>query len=97
MNTDKANKYLDSYQINDRDVFDSQDNKHDLANLLEEFKQESLAEEIEKAKKEAKIEVLQELDDYLENEEYCFLNKGLLDFANKMKLKIKELKNLNNE
>ena len=42
MNTEKAKKFLESYQINERSVYDKKDNEHLLDCLLEEYHQEQL-------------------------------------------------------
>jgi hypothetical protein len=42
MNTEQANRYLDGFQINDRSIYDSQDNEHPLDCLLEDYHQEQL-------------------------------------------------------
>lgn len=42
MNTDNANRYLDSMQINDRSVWDNKDNEHPLDFMLEDYHQEQL-------------------------------------------------------
>ena len=42
MNTEQANRYLDGFQINDRSIYDSQDNEHPLDCVLEDYHQEQL-------------------------------------------------------
>ena len=42
MNTEQANRYLDGFQINDRSIYDSQDNEHPLDCILEDYHQEQL-------------------------------------------------------
>ena len=42
MNTDNANKYLDSLQISERSVYDRKDIEHPLDCLLEDYHQEQL-------------------------------------------------------
>ena len=39
----------------------------------------------------SKLTTLKELEDYIENQDYNYLNKELLDFANKLKEKVKIL------